>query len=587
MSLASEVGDSSLVYRFMSLASNNAIWSTRAAFGRFGLSSVLSDSSVDGYLAANPKLYPKLYRYRFDPNSNVRQSMNAIWIALVKNPAETIETHFEAIIEDLLASIVNREWRVRQASCAAIADLVQGRKLEKIRPYLDRIWSLSFKVLDDIKDSVRTAAAGLARVMTGTLLRSLETSEGSTNTAGEMLKHVLPFLLSTSGLESSAKDVQALSLDTLLQVIKKAKGKTLRPSIPELIERLLGLLSSLESQMINYLHLNASKYNVTEQQIDDQRLSAIRMSPLMEAIERCLDLLDEDTMGKLSPRLQSAMKNAVGLPSKVCLISVRLSDSHLHFLQVGCSRVLVTLSTRQNFIFRPYSDQFLKILEKQIFDRNETVSSSYAGAMGYVARGATDEQLLHTANFAKGLYFVSDDDRQRIISGEIVHAIAKHSADRFAALAADFLPFVYIALHDENIQVKEVFKEAWDENVGGPRAVSLYLTEIVALVTLNLKSARWGLKHAAALSIADTTTSICSSRGEISEADGEMLWPAIKIAMAEKTWDGKEKVLDGFVAFVRSGEKFWKPRKEVASDIVEVSWSSRVACANVRRLDEN
>ena len=64
LSLASEVGDSSLVYRFMSLASNNAIWSSRAAFGRFGLSNVLSDSAVDGYLAENPKLYPKLYRYR-------------------------------------------------------------------------------------------------------------------------------------------------------------------------------------------------------------------------------------------------------------------------------------------------------------------------------------------------------------------------------------------------------------------------------------------------------------------------------------------------------------------------------------------
>lgn len=65
MSLAAEVGDSSLVYRFMSMASNNSIWSSRAAFGRFGLTNIFSDSSVDGYLAQNPKLYPKLYRYRY------------------------------------------------------------------------------------------------------------------------------------------------------------------------------------------------------------------------------------------------------------------------------------------------------------------------------------------------------------------------------------------------------------------------------------------------------------------------------------------------------------------------------------------
>lgn len=130
MSLASETGDSSLVYRFMSLASNNAIWSSRAAFGRFGLSNVLSDSSVDGYLSANPKLYPKLFRYRFDPNGNVRKSMSDIWHALVKDSTTTINTHFNSILEDLLVHVVNGEWRVRQASCAAIADLVQGRNMD-------------------------------------------------------------------------------------------------------------------------------------------------------------------------------------------------------------------------------------------------------------------------------------------------------------------------------------------------------------------------------------------------------------------------------------------------------------------------
>ena len=146
MSLASEVGDPSLVYRFMSLASNNAIWSSRAAFGRFGLSNILSDSSVDGYLAENPKLYPALFRYRFDPNSNVRSSMNDIWAALVKDSARTVDTHFEAIIDDLMKNILGKEWRSRQASCAALADLIQGVVFEKYERYLTQIWTMAFKV---------------------------------------------------------------------------------------------------------------------------------------------------------------------------------------------------------------------------------------------------------------------------------------------------------------------------------------------------------------------------------------------------------------------------------------------------------
>lgn len=395
MSLASEVGDSSLVYKFMSMASSNAIWSSRAAFGRFGLSRVLSDSSVNGYLSENPKLYPKLFRYRFDPNGGVQRSMNEIWAALVPDSAATIDKHFDAIMEDILSSILGKEWRVRQACCAAIADLIQGRPLEKYEGYLERIWSQCFKVLDDIKESVRAAAASLARTLTGVLTRALEADHSSTKNASAMLKHVLPFLLSPSGMESSAKDTQTFSVVTLLEIIKKANGATIRPFIPELVERLIGLLSSLEPEAVNYIHLNAAKYNLTEQKIDDMRLSSVRSSPLMEAIERCLDLLDDETMRLLQPRLESAMKNAVGLPSKV-----------------GASRVLVSLSTRQMVKFKPYADDALRLIEKLVIDRNDTVSSSYAAAAGYIARGASDKQILRLISFAKKLYFESEGDRE-------------------------------------------------------------------------------------------------------------------------------------------------------------------------------
>jgi proteasome component ECM29 len=58
--------------------------------------------------------------------------MNDIWNALVKDSSATIDKHFDAIMDDLLVSILTKEWRVRQASCAAIADLVQGRSIEKV-----------------------------------------------------------------------------------------------------------------------------------------------------------------------------------------------------------------------------------------------------------------------------------------------------------------------------------------------------------------------------------------------------------------------------------------------------------------------
>ena len=559
MSLAAEVGDSTLVYRFMSMASSNAIWSSRAAFGRFGLSNVLSDSSVDGYLANNPKLYPKLFRYRFDPNSGVQRSMNDIWNALVKDSSATIDQHFDAIIEDLLASILGKEWRVRQASCAAIADLVSGRPLEKYEQYLERIWTQCFKVLDDIKESVRAAAASLARTLTGVLTRALEADHSSTKNASAMLKHVLPFLLSPSGMESSAQEVRAFAVHTLLEIIKKSNGNTLRQFIPELVERLIGLLSSLEPEAVNYIHLNASKYNLTEQKIDDMRLSSVRSSPLMEAIERCIDLLDEDTMTKLQPRLESAMKSAVGLPSKV-----------------GSSRVLVSLSTRRMVLFKEFAGDFLRLIEKLVLDRNDTVSSSYAAAAGYVARGASDKQILRTISFAQRLYFEPDGDREgavprrSIAAGELMYALVKHASDRFNSLASSALPFVFVAKHDPHEQVKEQFQNTWNDSVGGSRAVLLYLNEILELCMTNLDSAQWTLKHTSAKAVASAMIAVSSSESTMSEKVGEQLWPAIEKALSGKTWDGKEEVLLAFVKFVETGRGFYNTRPAIQSSILKV-----------------
>lgn len=549
MSLAAEVQDPSLVYRFMSLASNNAIWSERAAFGKFGLSNILSDASTDGFLAQNPKIYPALFRYRFDPNTNVRNSMNDIWVAIVKEPGKTIDLHFDSIMNDLLKNILGKEWRVRQASCAAVADLVQGRPLEKYEKYLTKIWQLTFKVCDDIKESVRNAAMSLARVLTGVLTRGLEAGESSSSSAEKMLKQVLPFLLSPSGLESGAPDVQDFARKTLLKIIKSSNGKTLRPFVPDLVGRLLALLSSIEPEMINYVHLNAEQYGLTAQELDDARLKNIRGSSMLEAIERCLDFLDEHSMPELQQSLENAIKTVVGLPSKV-----------------GCSRVLVTLSTRQNFIFKLYADHFLSLALKQVFDRNDTISSSYAAACGYLARLCSNEAILKLVDSCRRFYFDSDDDRHRMISGDVICAMSKRATDRFNSLAGDILPFVFVAKHDTFDRAKTLFAETWSENVGGSRAVLLYLKEIVDLASQHLDSARWLIKHTSAFAVADV---VISSGSAISDAHARMVWPALEKALSGKTWEGKEIIVRALIHLAKHST-FWLKDQKVGEHFEKI-----------------
>jgi proteasome component ECM29 len=533
MSLASEVGDPSLVYRFMSLASNNAIWSSRAAFGRFGLSSLLSNSSIDGYLAKNPKFYPKLYRYRFDPSPNVQRSMNDIWQALVKDPSSVIDAHFDEIMEDLLDNILSgKEWRVRQASCAALVDLVQGRRLEKYDKYMSQILTKAFKVLDDIKDSVRAAALRLCQVIMNTVIQSLETGNSDSKRATALLAHSIPFLLGQGGIESSVQEVQAYAIKTLIQIIKKSPGTLLRPFVPRILETLLSCLSSLEPQAVNYIHLNADKYGLTGQEIDKMRLSSIRMSPILEVIERyLLDGLDEGNIQEVAEKLEGVLRSAVGLPSKV-----------------GCSRVLAILSTKP-VVFRPYADRFIQQLTKYVLDRNETVSASYSTSIGYLVRLATDDRVLKTIEFTKQLYLKAEDSSHRSIAGEILHSASKLASDRFTAFAAAALPFVFVAKHDLDDRVRETFEKTWQENVGGSRAVSLYLKEILSLVSNHLDSPRWDIKHSAALATADVIT--CLDR-ENCASSATIIWPVLERALSGSTWSGKEKVLQAFVKFTSS-----------------------------------
>lgn len=128
----------------------------------------------------------------------------------------------------------------------------------------------------------------------------------------------------------------------------------------------------------------------------------------MEAIERCLDLLDEESMASLMPHLNSTIRKAIGMPSKV-----------------GSSRALITLVMRHTFLTKPYGNELLKTVRAVLLDRNDTVSASNAAAAGYLCRIADDKAVLALVEQAKTLYFEHEDDKARMLSGTVVYAISK------------------------------------------------------------------------------------------------------------------------------------------------------------------
>ncbi|KAJ4269798.1 proteasome component M29 [Fusarium torreyae] len=547
VNLANEVGDQRLVYKFMSLAANAATWSTRSAFGRFGLSNILSESEVD------PKLYPKLYRYRFDPNQNVQRSMDDIWKALVKDSGAVLSTHFDDILEDLLKSILGREWRMREASCAAISELIQGQPFIKYEKHYRDIWTSALKVLDDVKGSVREAAFKLCRTLSNTLVRQLE--EGTNGSAAQsMMKEALPFLLSDKGIESSVKEVQAFSAITVIELTKKG-GKALRPFIPDMVPQLLGLLSSIEPEQINWHYQRAGEDS--RDQIDKIRSQMVNRSPISEAIENSLRFIDADVMAELAPRLEATIKTAIGMPTKI-----------------GCSRVLTTLFTRHTNDIKGVGNKFLQLMEKQTMDKNDEVSQAYARATAYMLRAASDSAKTRFCKKFIDMYFEAEEESRRQKTADVIVALAKVSPDHFTALETRLLPFSYLGSHDTDEYTSKVFKEVWEQHAGSSRTVVRYVPEIVALVERCLDTAQWALRHGGAFTVAAMVSDVASASdasGQISDANIAKIWPVFEKTLALKTFSGKEKLLDAYPKFVEKGRSLWTADSKVAAQMKKIA----------------
>jgi len=113
-------------------------------------------------------------------------------------------------------------------------------------------------------------------------------------------------------LPSPAEEVRLFALNTVFKLCKSS-GILLKPHITDIISILLESLSSLEPQAINYL----SFHTESTQQLDNLRLSATKSSPIIEAVENCIEQIDDDVMKTLAPEICTLIKKSVGFPSKV------------------------------------------------------------------------------------------------------------------------------------------------------------------------------------------------------------------------------------------------------------------------------
>ncbi|GEQ71220.1 hypothetical protein JCM33374_g4901 [Metschnikowia sp. JCM 33374] len=507
LTLASDVGDPSLVYKFMSLAKSNALWSSRRGMA-YGLGSILSKSSLDQMLSSNPnlslRLIPKLYRYKFDPNQGVSQSMNDIWTSLIGDTPKVV------------------------SDTVALNNLLQTQPLEKYESKLEDVWNMSFRSMDDIKESVRKEGQTLSKTLARILIRSadLNTGKVSASKATEVLDHLIPLFIGTKGLLSDVEDVRSFALETILKLCDIG-GKAIKQHVPTLLSNFIELMSTLEPEVINYLVLNADKYNLDSNDVDAKRLQSLGHSPMMDAIEKLMNQIDEPMMPEILRQLKSSVKKSVGLPSKVC-----------------GSRVIVNLISKQSAIAGNYGDAFLNLCVSQLKDRNVTVSQSYAVAAGHCCKIASVNALVEYSKKLEKMYIEGEDAKTRKLAAIASEAVSRYStADKFDLVASAFLPMAFIGKHDGDKEVSAAFDKEWVEYSSGNNAIKLYFKEIFVICEENIRSNDYNVRQTMARTIVD----VCQSIERLSVQDVAPLFTMVLEACKGKSWEGKELVFEALI----------------------------------------
>ncbi|XP_032510836.2 proteasome adapter and scaffold protein ECM29 [Danaus plexippus] len=532
-SLASDLNQPDLLYKFMHLAHHNSIWNSKrgAAFGFQSLTAA-AGGSLSTHL---PRIVPRLYRYRFDPTPRIQNSMAAIWSALVSNTPATVQKYHKEILKDLVSNLTSNQWRVRMSCCNALADLLRGaQSLHDSLEHLPTIWTQLFRVMDDVHEGTRQAATSTANVLSKLCIQATDVKQGKDGK--EILSAILPVLLDT-GITNLVKEVRSVSLQTVSMLVSSA-GSSLAPLLPRLVPALAAAAGDLEPARLGYLS-TAITDGATRDAIDDLRASAARQHYTTDTVVKCMPYITIDIMKEMLPKI------------------LELTKSPQLGTKVACAHFLVLAAHYLRADLEPVAGKIMSSLLNGIFDRNATVRKNYAEALGQVSAYAKPQSIDKLMKKLVNLYETKEDDASRSAVALTLKAVAKAKIEHIKDNEETLVPVVFLAMHaskEDDSSTVEMFSELWsDVSPSAGRGVRAHVRALRTAVEQALASGSWAKKIQAAKAV----KTICK---ELSGELGDEREPFIRSLLAAvqgKTFDGKHHVIEALaeLCVVPEGEK--------------------------------
>ena len=89
----------------------------------------------------------------------------------------------------------------------------------QVSKHLKTIWTVAFRAMDDIKETVRNSGDSLCRAVSSLTTRLCDISLSSASDASETMNIVLPFLL-VEGIVSKVSSIQKASITMVMKLAK-------------------------------------------------------------------------------------------------------------------------------------------------------------------------------------------------------------------------------------------------------------------------------------------------------------------------------------------------------------------------------
>ncbi|XP_031477380.1 uncharacterized protein LOC116248548 isoform X2 [Nymphaea colorata] len=528
--MANEMGQPDLIYKFMDLANYQASLNSKRG-AAFGFSKIAKQAGevLQPFVRL---LVPRLVRYQYDPDKNVQDAMGHIWKFLVADPKKAVDEHFDDIVDDLLIQSGSRLWRSREASCLALADIIQGRKFSQVSNYLRKIWTAAFRTMDDIKETVRNAGERLCRSLSSLTIRLCDVSLTEKADAISAMEIVLPFLL-REGIMSKVVNIQKLSIDMVMKLSKGA-GDVIRPHLPDLVSCMLESLSSLEDQRLNYIELHSVNIGIQSEKLENLRVAVAKDSAMWETLDVCLKVIDVQSLDHLVPRLAQLVRSGVGLNTRVGVASF----TSLLIQKIGDG-------------IKPFTNLLSKILfPATLAEKSGIAKRAFAGACASTLKYAVPSVAQQLIEDTTALHI--GDKNSQLSCAILLKNYSHLASDVASGYHSVILPVVFVERFNDDKDVCNVFDELWEE-ISSSESVTLqlYLGEVVSLLCDFLTSTSWASKKKSAKAIQRLSDVL----GESLSVSHQDLLKCLLQEMPGRLWEGKESILHAVAALSASCHK--------------------------------